>query len=118
MTEDELLIGVTDLLTAGKWRWVHFRRSDKAKMMGHAGLPDIIAVSSSRHRLIFAELKGSHGRTEPEQRDWLFELEDVAGVRIDVATNRLGFTTGPRLPEVYLWRPLDWLNGTIDRALR
>ena len=113
MTEDELLIGVTDLLTARNWRWVHYRRSDQAKMMGHAGLPDIIAVSASRRRLLFIELKTVRGRIDDEQYEWLGAFQAVAGVVVDE-----GSLTGHRMPEVYVWRPIDWLDDTIDRLLR
>jgi len=112
VTEDELLIGVTDLLTAGKWRWVHFRRSDKAKMMGHAGLPDIIAVSASRRRLLFIELKAGRGRIDDDQYEWLGAFQAVAGVVVDE-----GSLTGHRMPEVYVWKPSDWHDGTIEERL-
>jgi len=115
VTEDELLIGVTDLMTAGKWRWVHFRRSDKAKMMGHAGLPDIIAVSASRRRLLFIELKGSRGRTAPEQHEWLADLLRVSGQVVEPSAGMI--LTAYRMPEVYVWKPSDWHDGTIEERL-
>lgn len=72
MTEDQLLQGVTDALTAYRWRWSHARRSDKALMMGHQGVPDIIAARNGRVLLI--ELKSETGVLSPDQLAWMAEM--------------------------------------------
>ena len=50
-------------------------------------------------RLIFAELKSSRGHAAIEQRAWLDDL-GWAGA------------------ETYIWFPLDWLRGDVERALK
>lgn len=52
--------------------------------------------------LLFVELKSSTGRLRPEQKEW----RDV-----------LGLPTNP-LARWFLWRPQDWLDGTVERVLR
>ena len=72
MTEEELLIAVTDALTIFGWRWSHIRRSDRAITMGHPGLPDIIAA---RHgRLKFYELKTAKGQLTQDQFAWQLDM--------------------------------------------
>lgn len=72
MSEDELLKGVTDALAAYGWRYSHARRSDKALMMGHAGVPDIIAARNGRVLLI--ELKSEKGALSADQLAWMAEM--------------------------------------------
>lgn len=68
MTEDQLLTAVTDALTLYHWKWVHFRRSDKAQMMGSAGFPDICAARKGR--ILFLELKSDRGKLSDAQWQW------------------------------------------------
>ena len=49
---------------------------------------------------MFAELKDSRGRLRPEQAAWL----EVLGRTGDC--------------NVHLWRPEDWLDGTVEAHLR
>ena len=72
MNENDLLIGVTDALTAHGWRWSHPRRSDKAQMMGHAGVPDILAARNGR--LLLIELKSEMGKLTEDQKAWFAEF--------------------------------------------
>lgn len=72
MTEAELLQGVTDALTAYKWRWSHTGRSDKAQIMGHAGVPDIIAARNGR--VLLVELKTDRGVLSADQLAWMAEF--------------------------------------------
>ena len=72
MSEDQLLTGVTDALTAHGWRWTHHRRSDKALTMGDRGIPDIVAARGGR--LLFLELKTDSGVLSPDQLAWLAEF--------------------------------------------
>lgn len=74
VTEDELLEGVTDALTLGRWDWTHTRRSDLAQLMGTPGVPDIIAVSGERGMLLALELKSDHGQPTRDQARWLTRL--------------------------------------------
>lgn len=65
-----------------------------------AGFPDVTIVMPSRGRLIFAELKQQRARPTLAQLNWLDALSFLGGV------------------EVYLWRPLDLLEGTIEAKLK
>lgn len=73
VSEDDLLTAVTDALTLFGYRWTHHRRSDKAQLMGHPGVPDIIAAKPGR--VVFLELKSETGQLEPEQWAWLNATE-------------------------------------------
>ena len=78
MTEDELLQAITEAATLYGWRWTHTRRSDKAQIMGHAGVPDLLLVREGR--VLFFELKSEKGITTPDQRTWLDRLSLAEGV--------------------------------------
>lgn len=55
--------------------WLAAHHPDSRKLVGSAGMPDIVAV---RHgRLAFIELKVKGGRTSAEQVRWAKELDDV-----------------------------------------
>ena len=71
--EDALLTAITDALTYTGWRWTHTRRSDKAQIMGHPGVPDLIAAKPGR--LLFLELKSETGQLTAEQWAWLQACE-------------------------------------------
>jgi hypothetical protein len=60
------------------------------------GFPDLVLV---RHeRLLFVELKSGKGKLTPAQAQWFGRLSQAgASVRV--------------------WRPSDWLDGTIEREL-
>ncbi len=68
MNEEELLTAITEALTYRGWRWVHYRRSDKAQMMGHSGFPDVCAARGGR--ILFLELKSESGRQSVDQHEW------------------------------------------------
>jgi len=95
MSEDELLVEVQRLLTLGRWRWHHVRRSDAAIQQGDPGFPDIVAVR--RDRLVVAELKAETGRYRTGQPEWLAAFA-AAGA------------------ETFTWRPRDL--AAITEVLR
>lgn len=72
ISEEELLITITDALTLYGWRWHHVRRSDRALQMGHAGFPDVCAARKGR--VLFLELKSAGGTLTEDQRSWGREL--------------------------------------------
>ena len=80
MTEDDLLLGVTDALTIAGWTWTHARRSDQARLMGDPGVPDIIAVSEHRRTMLALELKTEKGQPTYGQVAWLRGLQAVRAV--------------------------------------
>jgi len=105
---------VRPMAEAQGWLCYHTHESRRSP----AGFPDLVLVSAARGRLIFAECKSQAGQVRPDQRAWIVALEAIAGTRFDVTLDRLGFEAGPMLPEVYVWRPSHWLDGTIERLLR
>lgn len=86
----EAVLGLADLLGYAAYHTFDSRRSSP-------GFPDV--VLAGRDRIIFAELKSHTGRITKAQERWLRLLADSGG-------------------EVYLWRPRDWLNGSIETILR
>jgi hypothetical protein len=105
MTEAELLSNVLGLAEILKYRCVHMRPGMNRRgrwstaMSGTqaAGWPDLFMVR--REHALAVELKSERGRTTPEQLDWLACLCN-AGI------------------ETFVWRPADWLDGTIESVLR
>lgn len=122
MTEGELLDAVVGFARTWHWRvWhVHDSRREvgrgdngEAVLVGDsdaAGFPDLVLCHPGRQRLIFAELKSQKGTASPAQKDTLAALSQVVD-GIDGG--------GPAGPvRVCVWRPVDWLDGTIEGELR
>ena len=63
---------------------------------GDTGFPDLVLVHRISHRMILVELKREDGRMTRGQWKWI----DAAG--------DWGF----------VWRPSDWLDGTISDVLK
>jgi hypothetical protein len=110
MGEDELQSSVEDALRLYGWLFYHTRDSRHSA----DGFPDICAVRAGQ--LVFAELKRqlpdpcTEKQREklsptPAQQAWLWELRVVK-------------RGSGGIVRVYLWRPLDLLQGRIDEALR
>jgi len=102
ISETQLQAAIVEAARLLGWAVAHFRpaRTNKGWRTATAydahGYPDLTLV---RERVLFAELKGDHGRFEPEQARWRVRLQ-LAGC------------------EYYLWRPDDWLEGRVDETLR
>src|SRR5438105_4792095 len=102
MPEDVLQRQVLEFGFMLGWLRCHFRPARTAHgwrtaVEGDPGFCDVVLVQ--HHRLVLAELKSEAGRPSQEQRRWLDAMAGVPGV------------------EVYLWRPMDWLTGRIQRVL-
>jgi hypothetical protein len=95
MKEDELLTNVIQMAKWKGWGAYHVRNSKAGVVQGDSGFPDLVLV---RQRLMFVELKTELGDIRPEQHRWAEWLKIV------------GHT-------VRYWRPSDWLDGVIERAL-
>lgn len=114
MPEAELLDGVLGtpgrpgIALAYRWRGYHTHRSQHSP----AGFPDVVLVHAPARRLVFAELKRQANRYQPtpEQVGW---LEDLRELMLTPAERDLDLPS----VEVYLWRPLDLLDGTIASIL-
>lgn len=63
------------------------------------GFPDLLLVHGPRRRTIYAELKGMRGHVTEAQGLWLYTLARAGN-------------------HVYLWTPVDWVTGMIERELR
>lgn len=104
MSETTLQSCVIDYARLRGWLAVHFRPAQndrgiwRTPIEGDPGFPDTVLVRGGR--VVFAELKSARGVVGPEQRAWLTALG----------------TAGPPV-EVYQWRPVDWLDGTIRAVL-
>lgn len=109
MTERQLQDAVLSCARLFGYRAYHPWRSDHSA----AGWPDLALVrarAGEPPRLLFAELKSANGKLSGEQQAWLDDLGRVA----DYAT-MLG---QPALVSVHVWRPADWLDGTVEKVLR
>ena len=99
MSELDLERMVIELAERYGW-WVYsVRRSDKARPNGrtHQGYPDLTMVHNGL--ISFAELKTRAGKPTDAQQAWLDKLRTT-------------------FSKVYLWTPMQWLDGTIERELR
>ena len=99
MSEKRLQEYVIAMARACGWLCYHTHDSRRSA----PGYPDLTMIRASDGRLIHAELKREGGTFRPDQVIWLGELREVAR---------------ERGTEVYTWRPSDWLDGTIEEALR
>jgi len=97
MLERELSQIIFD--AARKLRWLVARYPTFRATQTTSGFPDLVMVRKGR--LIFAELKREGKDPTEEQRDWLEELRSIA------------FNV-----QAYVWRPRDWMDGTIEELLR
>lgn len=95
MTERELQDAVTELATLLGFDVYHTHDSRHSA----AGFPDLVLMHERRQVVLFRELKTELGAVSPEQARWLDGLR------------RAGYDTG-------VWRPREWLDGTVERELR
>ena len=114
MSEDELLQRViaaahqcdylchhTRPLRRGDGRW-------RTAVQGDTGFPDLVIAGHARLLLVEFKRQDAPRPLPPDQHAWATELRAVV--------NTLHWQTG-RL-QVLVWRPLDWLDGTVLRTLR
>ena len=100
MSEAQLSAAIVELAELLGWRVFTVRRSDRAIVASRtgAGFPDLVIVRPPR--VLVFELKREGAYPTATQRGWLEALAECPGV------------------ESGAWRPRDWLDGTIERALR
>jgi hypothetical protein len=99
MSERDLQAAVEDLAQALGWITYHTWSS----VHSAPGFPDFVAgriEADGGARLVVAELKNATRRVGEAQQAWLEVCARVPGV------------------ECFLWRPVDWHAGEIDRVLR
>lgn len=95
MSEDALQTRV--LLLAGSLGWLAYHTHDSRR--SQAGWPDLVLAHKKRPLLLIRELKSARGKVTPDQERWLALL---AGAGVDAG----------------VWRPVDLVEGRIERALR
>ena len=100
MSEAQLSAAVVELAEWLGWRVYTVRRSDRAIVASRtgAGFPDLLMVRAGR--LLAVELKRESTKPTAAQHGWLAALDGCPGVEVDV------------------WRPAQWHDGAIERALR
>jgi hypothetical protein len=102
MHESELQSNAIDAAHALGYHVAHFRPARTAHGWATAvaadgkGWPDL--CMAGRGRVMFRELKSEKGTLTKEQRVWGLRLGDAGA-------------------DYRVWRPSDWLNGTIEREL-
>lgn len=84
-SEKEFQNQVIELALLNGFRYYHTHDSRRS----NPGFPDLVLVRAIPPRVIFAEIKASHGSLSPAQRVWINELR-AAGA------------------EVYVWYPDDF----------
>lgn len=96
MSENELEGYLLSTAKMTGWLAHHIRKS-RGVLMGDTGYPDWTLARGGR--IVYVELKRETEQPYHAQERWLIELAKNPAV------------------EVYVWRPSDWLNGTITRIL-
>jgi len=111
MSERELQRRVMRMAKHYGWRRAHFKAAPLKNrggryvtpQDGEAGFPDCVFVRDGR--LLFVELKAEQGVISDGQLAWLHELRQVV-------LQSLGAV------RVFVWRPQDWDDGTIEEILK
>ena len=98
MTERQLQDAVLKLARLQGWLVYHTYDSRRSQ----PGFPDLVMVRKGQ--LLFVELKGAKGKLAREQREWIGALACVMEDTFAM--------------DVYVWKPKDWLDGTIEEVLR
>ena len=118
MNERELQEAVIELAQVLGWKVAHFRPAQNARgnwrtpvAADGKGFPDLVMVSSTT--IAFIELKSAKGKLTTEQKDWIGDLMNVKSG----PPNAYLITSDNRLA-VGVWRPEDWISGTIEEYLR
>jgi hypothetical protein len=102
MSESELQTNITAMAHNLGWlvhaeRRARIARADgsiyhETPVQGDAGFFDLVLAKGGY--VILAELKSENGRLSAEQKEWQFSAKTC-----------------------HVWRPIDWLDGTIERIL-
>ena len=88
--------------------WLGYRVYHVAKVKGQlrsrtgVGFFDLVMMRDGR--IILPEFKSEKGKLSDDQEAWAAEGKAAAAANPKV--------------EYYLWRPTDWLDGTIERTLK
>ena len=94
MTEEQLRSAYRELAYMLGWR---MRYHTRYSIRSDPGWPDDVLCKPPR--IIFVEAKSEKGKVTPKQAAWLDTLSDCG-------------------LECYVWRPVHWHDGYIERVLR
>jgi hypothetical protein len=94
MTEAQLQLLIVKAAQATGWLVYHTYDSRRSE----PGYPDLHLVHPTRGVSLMRELKKQNGVVSKPQKAW---IEGLTAAGIDIA----------------IWRPIDWFDGTITRAL-
>jgi hypothetical protein len=94
MTEAELQAAVIEMAAWFGYRLVYHTHDSRRSA---EGFPDLVIVGKGR--VLFIELKSASGNLTPAQATWYAGLVEAGA-------------------EVFVWRPEDWKNGTIEKELK
>ncbi len=98
MTEKELLANVRELAKLTGWLCYHTHNSQRSE----PGFPDLVLLQFGLNpRLCFIELKSQKGQLTRNQMVW--------GVQLAQLNKPVSY---------HVFRPADWLDGTIERILK
>lgn len=104
MTEDDLKEAVIGEAQLRGWLVHHCRPARAAAgkwstpIEGDPGFVDLVLVHP-RHGVLWRELKSQRGRLDDDQRRWLAALSSSGA-------------------DAKVWRPIHWVEGSIDLELR
>jgi hypothetical protein len=102
MTEAQLQSAIIDLAHALGYRAAHFRPALTSKgwrtpvSADGKGFPDLNLVK--KDRVVYIECKSEKGKQSPEQREWEIAIRESGA-------------------EYFLFRPSDWMNDNVEKAL-
>lgn len=94
MDEAELQREVIKLATQHGWRSWH----PTIAVYSKRGWPDLVLANPRQGRILFRELKQQTGKVSDSQQEWLDTLRACG-------------------QDAAVWRPIDWVTGTITREL-
>jgi hypothetical protein len=100
MSEADLQAAIIEYAQLKGWL-VHAERSAwtskgyRTPIQGDKGFPDL--VLARKNKVVFVECKSEKGELTGEQHNWYMAL----------SSSRYS----------YIWRPSDWLDGTVQRIL-
>jgi hypothetical protein len=107
MMERELQDHIVELATKGLGLLCYHTHDSRHSPKG---FPDLIILG--RGRMVVSELKRQREKPTPDQEKWLREYRQLAEEFVAPAGGK-----GCPPVEVYVWRPMDWLDGSIRRIL-
>lgn len=105
ISEDLLQRAVVEMALSFRWKVCHFRSARKGDdswavpLQGSPGFVDL--VLARKGSVLFVELKSDIGKLTRDQEEWKAALIP----RVDAYHS------------YHIWRPADWLNGTIQIVL-